>query len=161
MYIEKTIEAMKNIFKDIPWWIEHTLNVLKYAEAIIVGENVEENDRELISLAAILHDIGAVEALNKYGSMEAKYQEIEGEIVAKQILESIGYSPLKTSRISFIVGHHHTQDAIDGIDFQILWEADLLENMKSKTELSKNEMIHLIETNFITATGKRLAFKQS
>ena len=32
-------------------------------------------------------------------------------------------------RICFIIGNHHTPSKIDGLDFQIQWEADLLENL--------------------------------
>lgn len=36
------------------------------------GENIE---KELITIVAILHDIGAVEAQKKYGSIDDIYQE--------------------------------------------------------------------------------------
>lgn len=50
---------MKEVFKEIPFGIEHTLKVLKNAEDI---ENIGEEEKEFISIIAILHDIGAVEA---------------------------------------------------------------------------------------------------
>ncbi|TCQ01661.1 hypothetical protein [Serpentinicella alkaliphila] len=84
-----------------------------------------------ISIEAILHDIGAVEVLKKYGSLDAQYQEKEGEILAKKILSDLGYSPERTVRACYIVGNHHTSSKIDGLDFQIVWEADYLENLKS------------------------------
>lgn len=45
-----------------PIGIEHTLKVLKNAEDIMNGENIGEEEKEFISIIAILHDIGAVEA---------------------------------------------------------------------------------------------------
>lgn len=84
MYKEQIIEYMKEIFKEIPYGIEHTLKVLKNAEDIMEGENVSAKERELISIIAILHDIGAVEAQRKYGSMEGIYQEKEGPLVARK-----------------------------------------------------------------------------
>ena len=67
MFITKIIEEMKDVFKEIPFGIEHTLKVLKNAEDIMKGENIEE-EKELITIVAILHDIGAVEAQKQYGS---------------------------------------------------------------------------------------------
>ncbi|MDF2544641.1 MAG: metal dependent phosphohydrolase [Herbinix sp.] len=61
MYIENIIKEMKEFFKEIPFGIDHTLKVLQNAEDIMKGEYIEEG-KELISIAAILHDIGAVEA---------------------------------------------------------------------------------------------------
>ena len=67
MFKEKIIIEMKEVFKEIPFGIEHTLKVLKNAEEIMKGENVEAEEKELIRIVAILHDIGAVEAQKKYG----------------------------------------------------------------------------------------------
>ena len=69
---------MKEVFKEIPFGIEHTLKVLKNAEDIMKGENIGEEEKEFISIIAILHDIGAVEAQKKYGSIDGVYQEKEG-----------------------------------------------------------------------------------
>ena len=69
MFKEKIIIEMKEVFKEIPFGIEHTLKVLKNAEDIMNGENIGEEEKEFISIIAILHDIGAVEAQKKYGSI--------------------------------------------------------------------------------------------
>ena len=65
MFKEKIIIEMKEVFKEIPFGIEHTLKVLKNAEDIMKGENIGEEEKEFISIIAILHDIGAVEAQKK------------------------------------------------------------------------------------------------
>ena len=62
MFKEKIIIEMKEVFKEIPFGIAHTLKVLKNAEDIMRGENIGEEEKEFISIIAILHDIGAVEA---------------------------------------------------------------------------------------------------
>ena len=59
---KKIIIEMKEVFKEIPFGIEHTFKVLKNAEDIMKGENIGEEEKEFISIIAILHDIGAVEA---------------------------------------------------------------------------------------------------
>ena len=128
MFKEKIIIEMKEVFKEIPFGIEHTLKVLKNAEDIMKGENIGEDEKEFISIIAILHDIGAVEAQKKYGSIDGVYQEKEGPAVAKEILKKVGYNK-NIDRICFIIGNHHTPSKINGLDFQIQWEADLLENL--------------------------------
>ena len=158
--IEQVIEEMKEIFQESPFWIEHTLRVLDNARAIAEGEGLSEELHELVLLVALLHDIGAVEAAHKYDSSSAKYQEAEGPAVARTILEKCGYAPEIVERVCFIVGHHHSPQAIDGIDFQVQWEADLLENMRRmKTHLSHEEMKGRVGTNFKTKTGLHLAQK--
>lgn len=54
MFKEKIIIEMKEVFKEIPFGIEHTLNVLKNAEDIMKGENIGEEEKEFISIIAIL-----------------------------------------------------------------------------------------------------------
>ena len=102
MFKEKIIIEMKEVFKEIPFGIEHTLKVLKNAEDIMKGENIGEEEKEFISIIAILHDIGAVEAQKKYGSIDGVYQEKEGPAVAKEILKKVGYNK-NIDRICFII----------------------------------------------------------
>ncbi|WP_434799270.1 HD domain-containing protein [Terrisporobacter vanillatitrophus] len=159
MFKEKIIKEMKAVFKEIPFGVEHTLKVLKNAEDIMKGENIEE-EKELITIVAILHDIGAVEAQRKYGSIDGAYQEKEGPTVAREILQKVGYDK-NIDRICFIIGNHHTPSQIDSIDFQIQWEADLLENL-TVIDINKQqqEIKKCIEQNFKTNTGKRIAYNR-
>ncbi|MEJ8742844.1 hypothetical protein WKT07_05210 [Mediterraneibacter sp. HCN-7094] len=46
MFKEKIIIEMKEVFKEIPFGIEHTLKVLKNAEDIMKGENIGEEEKE-------------------------------------------------------------------------------------------------------------------
>ena len=50
MFKEKIIIEMKEVFKEIPFGIEHTLKVLKNAEDIMKGENIGEEEKEFISI---------------------------------------------------------------------------------------------------------------
>jgi len=155
------LEEMKKVFKDHPSQIEHTFNVLDYANNIMEGEQVEADDREFISIVVILHDIGVIAAIRKHGSSDAPYQEKEGAVVARKILEKVGHNPNTIDRVCYIVGNHHTFSKIDGIDFQILWEADLLENLKTRDVIKNKEKLkEVIDKNFKTSTGKKLAYTQ-
>lgn len=158
MFKEKIIREMKEIFEEIPFGVEHTLKVLQNAEDIMEGENIGKEEKELISIVAILHDIGAVEAQKKYGSIGGAYQEKEGPGVAREILKKVGYDK-NIDRICFIIGNHHTPSKIDGIDFQIQWEADLLENLTVMDKQKEQQKIRkCIEENFKTTTGKKIAY---
>ena len=160
MYIEKVIKEMKEIFKEIPFGIDHTFKVLKKAEEIMEGENIGAEEKEFISIVAILHDIGAVEAQKKYASIDGAYQEKEGPAVARGILQKVGYDK-NIDRICFIVGNHHTPSKIDGLDFQIQWEADLLENLTIMDKEKEQEKIKkCIDDNFKTVTGKKIAYER-
>jgi HD superfamily phosphodiesterase len=155
---DKVIAAMKEVFKEVPYGIEHTLKVLKDAEIIMDGEGIHDDFRELISVAVILHDIGAVEAKLKYGSMDGVYQEREGPAIAELLLKSLNYDQKFIERVCFIIGHHHTPSKIDGIDFQIQWEADLLANLEYMDIRNDRENLpQFIEENFKTGTGKAIA----
>ncbi|MDL2205414.1 HD domain-containing protein [Eubacteriales bacterium OttesenSCG-928-N13] len=143
---------MKAVFCDIPFGITHTLSVLENAETIMNGENVSDRERNIITLSAILHDIGAVLAKEKYDSIEGRYQEMEGPGVAREILENHDCEPDVVDRVCYIVGNHHTPERIDGLDFQILWEADQLENLKHAVDLPE-QLKDDIKNTFKTKTG--------
>jgi HD superfamily phosphodiesterase len=159
MLKENVILEMKNIYHDNPKGIEHTLKVLEYTEMIVDSESFNSEDKEKISITAILHDIGIPEAIRKYGSSEAKYQEKEGEIIAREILERLNYKPNLIDRVCYIVGNHHTKSKVDDLDFQIIWEADMLVNLENK-HLSQEVLTTIIDENFETNLGKNIASKK-
>ena len=161
MYRERAINEMKRVFKEIPYGIEHTMRVLNNADEIMTEEISDEKIKTVISLAAILHDIGAVEAQRKHGSIDGRFQEIEGPAIAKAILERVGATDESIARVCYIVGHHHTPSKINGMDFQIVWEADTLDDLEFGKHSRDREQIRLkIQENFQTASGRRLAFER-
>lgn len=120
---------MKEVFSEIPYGIDHTLKVLQNAECLMLKNDVTQTERQVIVLSALLHDIGAIEALHKYGSIDGKYQEIEGPAVAMKLLDGLGLSDSMIERVCYIIGNHHSKDKIDGRDFQIVWDADQMEQI--------------------------------
>ena len=58
-------------------------------------------------------------------------------------------------RVAYLVGHHHTYDDVDGLDYQILLEADFLVN-GDEMQLSKEAIIKMKKHVFQTKTGKKL-----
>jgi HD superfamily phosphodiesterase len=156
--LDRAIEEMKRIFKDVPYGIEHTNRVLNNTAIIMDGESVDDTTRLTVSLAAVLHDIGTIEARKKHGSLEGCFQEIEGPPVARSIMERAGVPPEISDRVCSIVGNHHTPGKIDGLDFQILWEADYLELLLFDEDGKDPASLRLnVAENFRTAAGRRLA----
>ena len=47
-------------------------------------------------------------------------------------LADSGFDAALIDRISFLIAHHHTMTGIDGMDYQILIEADFLVNAAEK-----------------------------
>ena len=157
-YRDQAIDEMKQIFADVPYGVEHTMRVVANADQFLSGEGADEEMREVVTLAAVLHDTGAVEALRKYGSMEGTYQEKEGEVVARQILERIGAPAQLADRVCYLIAHHHTPGTVTDPDFQILWEADLLDNLEyAEEKKDRDELERLIVENFKTHTGFEIA----
>lgn len=155
---DRIIDEMKYIFREAEYGVVHTMRVLEHAEAIAKKEALSDELLECISIAAILHDIGAIEALKKYGNMSGPNQELEGPPIVREILYKVCAPLSLIERVSYIVGHHHTFEAIDGIDFQILWEADLLENMKVlEVQKDKERLKQFINEHFVTQSGKSRA----
>ena len=61
--------------------------------------------------------------------------------------------PEKTNdRVVFLVSHHHTISEIDGLDYQILLEADYLVNA-DESRYSRDNIQNTMNTLFKTQTG--------
>jgi HD superfamily phosphodiesterase len=148
----RIIAEMIRYFQDDVRRINHALKVYGFATAISGQEGVSEKDATLISLAAALHDIGIKEAERKYHSASGKYQEIEGPPLAKPILQRNGIDESIIERVCFLIGHHHSYQKIDGLDFQILVEADFLVNI-FEDGMDRGAVESIREKYFKTETG--------
>ena len=58
-------------------------------------------------------------------------------------------------RVKYLIAHHHTYDAIDGIDYQILVEADFLVNIL-EDGLAKEAALQAYYNIFKTESGKNI-----
>ena len=112
-----------------PKRIQHALKVFTYASLIGEAEHLAPRTLDILKTAAALHDIGIHNAEKKHGSSAGNWQELEGPPVAQELLEPLGLDEEFVSRVCFLIGHHHTYDAADGPDYQILLEADMLVNL--------------------------------
>jgi len=127
--IERLKIAMTDYFKGDMKRINHYIKVHSYAKCIGELENLSRQELFTLEVASIVHDIGIKNSEIKYNSSAGKYQEIEGVPEARKLLESLNFEESIIDRVCYLVGHHHTYDNIQGLDYQILVEADFLVNL--------------------------------
>jgi len=127
--IDKIKLDMIEYFGDDIKQVTHALKVYGFAGTISGVENLPYEKRMVTELAAVLHDIGIEEAERKHGSRAGRFQEIEGPPIARDILRRNGIPDDIIERVCFIIGHHHTYEKIDDIDFRIVVESDFIVNI--------------------------------
>lgn len=135
--------------------IQHFLKVHAYARLIAKGEKTTPHQQFVIEAAALVHDIGIHPAESKYGRCDGKLQEVEGPAPARRLLKEAGVEAADVDRIAWLVGHHHTYNPVDGLDHQILIEADFLVNLHEDA-VSSEAVRQACERIFRTDTGKAL-----
>ena len=106
--------------------IRHAKRTLEHAQQLLAA--TPGADPEVVIAAALLHDIGIKNAEATYGSAEARYQEVEGPPVAREILEKLAYPEPMIREVCDIIGHHHHPRAVETANFQVLYAADQLVN---------------------------------
>ena len=149
------LAAMADYDRD-PALVHHFTKVHGFAAAIGVMEGLDEETQFILETAALVHDIGIRNAMRQYGRSDGKLQETIGPDEAEALLRSLGgYTEEQIRRVKYLVGHHHTYTNVEGLDYQILIEADFLVNLyefadRYRTILAAEERI------FRTESGKRL-----
>ena len=145
--------AMIQYEKGCPSRIQHFLKVHSFAKLIGELEGLDEHTQYILEATDLVHDIGIKPAIEIYGSGAGPYQEKEGFKESQKLLSSLGVNEEDINRISFIVGHHHTYDKVDGIDYQIMLEADYLVNSFENKNTTKEQIETMLEKVFKTKTG--------
>ena len=145
---KKMIEYSQGNLHDI----NHFLKVYGFAKTIGECEGLDGETQTILEAAALVHDIACPLCREKYGNTNGKYQEKEGMPLTAEFLEGTGLSAEMTDRIVYLVGHHHTLTEIDGMDYQILIEADYLVNA-DESGYSRENIQNMRDKVFRTATG--------
>lgn len=122
------IASMIKFHENEPQLVQHFMKVYAFAKTIGELEGLDEKTQYILELAAISHDVGILVSMEKYGSSNFEYQELEGPPVAKQMLKELGADDDIIERVCYLVSRHHTWDGVEGKDYQILLEADFLVN---------------------------------
>lgn len=138
-----------------PELIQHFLKVYEFARLIGNMESIPSDQMEVLETAAIVHDIGIKICMKKYGNCNGKLQEQEGPAYAEELLGRLGFKPEIIGRVSYLVAHHHTYSNIDGLDYQILVEADFLVNLY-ENQSSRDTMKNTCDKIFKTEAGRRI-----
>jgi len=133
--------------------INHALKVFAFAQFIGIKENCSLDVQFIIEYSSILHDIGIHEAEKIYNSSSGKYQEELGPDIAKKLIGHLNIPDVIKERVYYLIGNHHSYNKIDGIDFQVLVEADFLVNI---FEDDINDIMGIKSKIFKTKTGLEL-----
>ena len=135
--------------------IQHLTKVHSFARSIALSEGLPPDELFTLEVAALLHDIGIKSAEAQYGRCDGKLQEELGPPVARKLLEGLGLAESCVERVCFLIGHHHTYNSIDSVDWRILVEADFLVNLFEDCA-SKEAVKAAYRTVFCTTSGKAL-----
>lgn len=136
--------------------IQHFVKVHSFAKLIGEEENLDSRTLYILEAAAYVHDIGIRPAMEKYGRENGPLQEQEGPAEAEKMLKLLGFEPEVIERVCYLVGHHHTYTNIDGMDYQILVEADFLVNY-FENGMEPETIRKSVGRIFQTESGKHIA----
>ncbi len=155
-YYEYHLKALRqemiSYFDAEPQKIFHMFKLHGIAQLIAQEEELDEVSMFIVEIASYLFDIGVKPAMEKYGSDDDKLQEQEGPVIAQSILSELGIENYIIERICYLIGHRYTYDNVEGIDYQILIEADRIVSAEeiSETNVSQTSF------DFVTESGKKL-----
>ena len=152
---ERVRNEMERFFGEDARRIAHALEVASHALRI---QAVEGGDREIVTMASLLHDVGIRPAEEKYKSSAGHYQEKLGPPVAGKILKGLGVEEKKIATVRELIAHHHTPGKITTKEFACLGDADMIVNLREVVPgMEKEKLRTLIDRKFQTGEGKRIA----
>lgn len=153
--LEAIEEEMLKINQRDPKCIFHYLKVHSIAKEIAESEKLNSKQKFVVESAALMHDIGIKRCEELYGSTAGKLQEKEGPRLAREILEKLELPKDIIDNICFLISKHHTYSDINGIEWQILIEADFIVNAFEEN-WSKGTIEKFKENYFKTIKGLKL-----
>lgn len=140
---------------DNPARIQHFIKVHSFARIIGTAEGLDAKTLFTLEAAAVIHDIGIKKAEEQFGRCDGPLQEKLGPPEADILLRACDLSEETVQRACWLCAHHHTYHPIEGIDHQILIEADFLVNLYEGGE--PEQTIYTVYHNiFRTNAGKML-----
>ncbi len=155
---QRVLLAMIDYYAGDPARIQHFIKVHAFARTIGLHEGLDARTQYVLELSALVHDIGIKPAEATYGSSMGKYQEQLGPQPARELLSACGVDDAAIERICYLVAHHHTYSCIEGLDYQILVEADFIVNIY---EGAKPQQVAISVRNkiFKTSCGRQILSK--
>ena len=144
--------AMIKYYQGDPKRIQHFIKVHSFARLIGIGEKLDADTLFVLEAAALTHDIGIKPAKAKFNSSGGKFQEQEGPAPARKMLTELGFDENVIDRVCYLIAHHHTYTDINGMDYQILVEADFIVNLYEDS-LPEKAVRTALNRIFKTETG--------
>ena len=155
MTISEAMEKMIEMSNGSQHDINHFIKVWTYAKTIGELEGLDEKTQQTLEYAAIVHDIACPGLRAEYGFCPGIKQQEIGAPMAREFYKDSGLPQDMIDRIVYLVDHHHTFKNIDGLDYQILLEADFLVNAGEQDKYHRN--IEKFRSGiFKTKTGLKL-----
>ena len=136
MKIAAAIEKMTDFYKGNIHDIYHFLKVWAFAKNIGEAEGLDPKTQETLEMAAVVHDIAC-------------------PLCREEFFKDVPAGELDVERITWLVTHHHTYTNVEGMDYQILLEADFLVNA-GESEYSKQAIENFCRKVFRTEAGTHL-----
>ena len=155
MKIAAAIEKMTDFYKGNIHDIYHFLKVWAFAKNIGEAEGLDPKTQETVEMAAVVHDIACPLCREKYGNTSGKHQEEESAPLVAEFFKDVPSGELDVERITWLVTHHHTYTNVEGMDYQILIEADYIVNA-DESHYSIENIRHFREQIFRTQAGKAI-----
>ena len=123
-YIKQKCEEYKNNSEDhYDFWNEHISLVYEQSVSLAVMYHA---DVEIVSLGALLHDIALI---LKVGTRQDHH--INGEKIAREILESHNYDKDKMERVLKCILNHRSSKNAESIEETCVADADILAHFEN------------------------------
>jgi hypothetical protein len=154
---DRVAVAMKRIFKRDFKRIGQATRRARYAERIAGKARAT---LPVVLCAAYLRDIGAPQALQKYGDTSEEHLEQESPAVARAILTALQAKDPLVDAVCTIVGHHRVPAADAPPDLKIVYDADWVAQMEERLKsqpLDHGQLSDRIEAEMSTPEGKEEA----
>lgn len=151
----KILEKMIRFYEGSLHDTDHFMKVYAYASSLGKLENLGDKTQSILEKASIVHDISCPLCRQKYGNAAGHYQEAESEALLRPFLAEFCLDDDELERIIYIVSRHHTLDGVEGMDHQILIEADYIVNA-GEQHLNADTVRAFRDSFFKTESGKRI-----
>lgn len=144
----KMIDFLRGNIRDI----NHFMKVYGLAKLIAEQERLPAREQQIVELTAIVHDLARPFGRDKYGYTSDNCQEQEIEIQVRDFFVGLEVPIDVLNRVAYIVSHSHSYHNVDGIDFQILVEADFIVSADEQ-HYTPESIRNTLNSIFVTGTG--------
>jgi HD superfamily phosphodiesterase len=134
-----------------PKRVQHTIKVHSFASLIGHSERLDDRTQFIVEAAALVHDLDK----RRKDSTGKKPQQGSEPAETELLLKRLGLEEADIDRITDLVGSHHANAEIDGIDGQILAEADYLVKIY-EDRMSQRILKSTYDRIFRTEAGKKI-----